>query len=105
MRRFLTDEVTDEEFQSEVSRIKTILEFAVIKSMAFSDISIWRRKRKALESGGSSDAGLGGVNQSINLIESHLDAFIRRSNMVIKINYINYHHLKFYFILKFEKYR
>ncbi|RIA97592.1 ras guanine nucleotide exchange factor domain-containing protein [Glomus cerebriforme] len=139
MRTFLTDEVTKEEFQSEVSRIKTILEvqslismdrqkksqsiasssnnnnknfeniprsilsdsspllefeskniakyltlidFAVLKSMTFFDITVWWRKRKALESGGSSNTVLDGENRSISLIESHLDAFIRRSNMI-----------------------
>ncbi|CAG8493630.1 20308_t:CDS:10 [Rhizophagus irregularis] len=138
MSTFLTDEVTEEEFQSEVSKIKTILEiqslisidkiknqrksqsttttftntdniprpiisdsspllefeskniakyltlidFAVLKSMTFFDITIWWKKRKALENSGSSNNALGRENQSINLIESHLDSFIRRSNMI-----------------------
>ena len=74
-RPILSDSSPLLEFESKnIAKYLTLMDFAVLKSMSFFDITIWWRKRKTLESGGSSDAGL---------IESHLDAFIRRSNMVI----------------------
>src|SRR6266498_3768410 len=89
-RPILSDSSPLLEFESKnIAKYLTLMDFAVLKSMSFFDITIWWRKRKALESGGE--------NKSISLIESHLDAFIRRSNMVITINY---YHLKFYFVLK-----
>ena len=78
------------EFESKnIAKYLTLIDFAVLKSITFFDITVWWRKRKALESNGSSDGNsdvaLGGKNPSSN-IENHLDAFTRRSNMVIEIN-------------------
>jgi hypothetical protein len=88
-RPILSDSSPLLEFESKnIAKYLTLIDFAVLKSMTFFDITIWWRKRKALESPNST---LGGEN----LIESHLDAFIRRSNMVITINYQKFYHTMF----------
>jgi hypothetical protein len=81
-RPILSDSSPLLEFESKnIAKYLTLIDFAVLKSITFFDITVWWRKRKALESGGS-DA-LCGENLQSSFIESHLDAFTRRSNMVL----------------------
>ena len=66
-----------------IAKYLTLMDFAILKSITFFDITIWWRKRKAFEKNGVNlDVTLGGEGQPSNLIEGHLDVFTRRSNMV-----------------------
>ncbi|KAF0552010.1 ras GEF [Gigaspora margarita] len=70
------------EFEAKnIAKYLTLMDFNALKSITFFDfITVWWRKRQAFESQGSPNAAL--KDQQFGLIESQLDAFTRRTNML-----------------------
>ncbi|CAG8674660.1 1137_t:CDS:10, partial [Funneliformis mosseae] len=82
-RPILSDSSPLLEFESKnIAKYLTLMDFAILKSITFFDVTIWWRKRKALETGVNLDAVLEGEGQHSSHIDSHLDVFTRRSNMI-----------------------